>query len=65
MRNVRQAKDRQGSYGGQYVALDPATGNKVIASGPKSQRVAAEARRAGVKVPIIVYVPEKDSAYLF
>lgn len=60
-----KAKDRQGSYAGQYVAFDPKAGNRIVAHGPQSNRVAAEARRAGVEVPVIVYVPEENTACLY
>lgn len=64
-RTVRRAKDHQNGYAGRYVAVDPRIGHKIIAHGPKSNRVAAEARRAGVEVPVIIYVPEKDTASLY
>ncbi len=65
MGTARKAKENSRSYAGEYVALDPATGNKIIAHGRRSNSVAAEARRAGVKVPVIVYVPERDTACLY
>jgi hypothetical protein len=65
METARKPNGRKGTYEGQYVALDPATGDKVIAHGSRSDRVAAEARRAGVKVPMIIYVPERDTACLY
>jgi hypothetical protein len=65
METEQKVREQKGSYAGQYVALDPSTGNRIIAHGPKSNSVAAEARRAGVKVPVIIYVPEKDAAYLY
>jgi hypothetical protein len=65
METARQSNGRKGTYEGQYVALDPATGDKIIAHGSRSNRVAAEARRAGVKVPVIIYVPERDTACLY
>jgi len=65
MVTARKVKDHQGGYAGQYVALDPATGNKIVAHGTRSNCVAAEARRAGVEVPVIIYVPKRDSAYLY
>ena len=65
MGTPRKVKDRQACYAGQYVALDPATSDRVIAHGPKSNIVAAQARRAGIKVPVIIYVPEKDAASLY
>lgn len=61
----RREKERSISYAGQYVAFDPTASNKVVAHGPKSDRVAAAARRAGVQVPVIVYVPEKGAEYLY
>ena len=64
METARKPNGRKGTYEGQYVALDPATGDKVIAHGSRSNRVAAEAR-AGVKVPMIIYVPERDTACLY
>jgi hypothetical protein len=64
MGTVQKGKDRQGRYAGQYVALDSASGNRIIAHGPKSNCVAAEARRAGVQVPVIIYVPKSDPACL-
>ncbi len=65
METARKSNGRKGTYEGQYVALDPATGDKVIAHGSQSNRVAAEARRAGVEVPVIIYVPQRDTAYLY
>jgi hypothetical protein len=65
METTRKSNGRKGTYEGQYVALDPATGDKVIAHGSRSNRVAAQARRAGVKVPMIIYVPERDAACLY
>jgi len=62
---TRRVKERQVDYAGQYVAFDPTAGNRIIAHGRKSNRVAAEARRAGIEVPVIVYVPEKDTTSLY
>jgi len=65
MGTTQKVKDRQVGYGGQYVAFDPTANNRIIAHGRKSNRVAAEARHAGVEVPVIVYVPEKEAASLY
>jgi len=65
METARKSNGPKGTYEGQYVALDPATGDKIIAHGSRSDRVAAEARRAGVKVPMIIYVPERDTMHLY
>ena len=65
MEMSRREKEHNVCYAGQYVAFDPTASNKVVAHGPESNRVAAEARRAGVQVPVIVYVPEKNAEYLY
>jgi hypothetical protein len=65
MDSARKANGHKGTYEGQYVALNPADGDKIIAHGPQSNRVAAEARRAGVDVPMIIYVPKRDTACLY
>ena len=62
---VQKVTERRRSYAGQYVALDPSAGHKVIAHGSRSNVVAAKARRAGVEVPVIVYVPEKNAVCLY
>lgn len=49
------------SLAGKYVALDPADASKFIAVGTRSDAVARRARRAGVEVPIIIYVPKVKS----
>ena len=65
MRTAPKTKERPGNYAGQYVAFDPSANTTIVAHGAKSNRVAAKARRAGVEVPVIVYVPEKDTASLY
>jgi hypothetical protein len=54
------------SYQGKYVAL-ASTGKKVtiVASGFKVDAVIAKARRKGIEVPSIVFVPKKDVAYIY
>jgi hypothetical protein len=47
-------------YEGKYVALDPAVGRKVIASGRNAGAVVARARKLGVQVPAIMFVPRRD-----
>lgn len=48
---------RKPSYAGQYVALNQA--GKVIATGKNSAKVARKARKLGMAVPVIVYVPQQ------
>lgn len=50
-------------YQGRYVALNPSKGNKIIASGRDPGAVIRKARKKGVSVPAIVFVPREDVAY--
>lgn len=52
-------------YEGKYVAFDPCTGPKVIASGKNAGAVVARARKRGVEVPAIVFVPRSDEPSIF
>jgi len=53
------------NYEGKYVAYDPAKGSKVIASGAKIGTVVKSARKQGVDVPTIAFVPKKGMAYFY
>jgi hypothetical protein len=52
-------------YEGKYVAFNPAKGKKIIASGLDPGVVIRKARRMGVRVPAIVFVPRQDLAYIY
>lgn len=52
-------------YAGKYVTFDPATGKKIIASSSNPSTVIKKARRRGVDVPAIVFVPNKDTTCLY
>ncbi len=52
-------------YEGQYVAFDPSMGKKIIASGRDPGTVIRKARKMGVSVPAIVFVPKQDLAYIY
>ncbi len=52
-------------YEGKYVAFDPSAGKKVIASGKSAGAVVARARRLGVKVPAIVFVPRPGESLIY
>jgi hypothetical protein len=62
-RNEALIKERK--YEGKYVALSPSEGNKIIASGQNPSEVIEKARKKGVSVPAIVFVPKKDVAYIY
>lgn len=55
---------RQDEYRGKYVAFGSGS-KKVIASGSDPGVVIRTARSEGVEVPAIVFVPEKDVAYVY
>lgn len=52
-------------YEGKYVAFDPAAGKKVIASGKSAGTVVARARKLGVKVPAILFVPKSNESLVY
>jgi hypothetical protein len=52
-------------YEGKYVAFDPAAGKKVIASGRSAGNVVARARKRGVVVPAIFFVPRRDEPLIY
>ncbi len=52
-------------YEGKYVAFDPAVGRKVMASGRNAGAVVARARKLGVEVPAIMFVPRRDEPLIY
>lgn len=46
-------------YEGKYVAFDPVVGPKIIAFGRDAGAVVAKARKLGVEVPAILFVPRR------
>lgn len=55
--NTIWMRDRSGSYGGQYVALE---NGELVATGKGYPDTLANARRAGAVRPLITYVPRED-----
>ncbi len=51
-------------YQGKYVAISPGE-EKIIASGQDPAAVIEKARKKGVSVPAIVFVPKKNVAYIY
>jgi hypothetical protein len=47
-------------YEGKYAAFDPSLGQKVIASGRNAGAVVAKARKLGIEVPALIFVPRRD-----
>ncbi len=52
-------------YEGQYVAFDPAKGKKVIAHSKDAGAVVDKARKLGVNVPAVIFVPRTDVTYIY
>jgi hypothetical protein len=52
-------------YEGKYVAFDPAVGQRVIAFGRNAGAVVAKARKLGVEVPAIMFVPRHDEPLIY
>lgn len=50
---------------GQYIAFDSSAGKKIVASGSNPGTVIKKARGQGVEVPAIVFVPKKDTTFLY
>ncbi len=74
MRSAAMAKKRgrrverlvvDARYEGMYVAFDPAVGQKVIASGRNAGAVVARARKLGVEVPAIMFVPRRNEPMIY
>jgi hypothetical protein len=52
-------------YGGQYVATRSFEDKKVVSHGSEASQVFNEARRKGVKEPVVFYVPKKGMAQIY
>lgn len=61
----RRALVTDRKYQGKYVAFSPSEGKKIIASGRNPGVVIQKARKQGVEVPAIVFVPKKGVAYIY
>lgn len=48
-------------YGGNYVATRSFKDTRVVCFGPDPIRVFDEAKKKGVKDPVVLYVPKKGS----
>ena len=52
-------------YQGKYVAFGGIGSSKIIASGRSVNSVTQRARKQGVEVPVIVFVPKDDTSYIY
>ncbi|MBM4031738.1 MAG: hypothetical protein FJ291_08140 [Planctomycetes bacterium] len=52
-------------YCGRYVALRSFDDNTVVGSGKTPARALKQARDAGVKEPVLLFVPPKDAVLIY
>ena len=52
-------------YWDKYVAMDGFNSHKIIAYGKDAGKVIDDARKAGVEVPVVVYVPNPNISYIY
>jgi len=52
-------------YEGKYVAFDPEKSEKVLAFGQNAGTVIKKARERGAQTPAILFVPKKNTAYIY
>ena len=57
--------DTTSEYAGKYVALKSRDDDTVVAYGTEPKRVHEEAIQKGSKNPVLLFVPEKDSVYIY
>ena len=52
-------------YSGKYVAMRSLKNKKVIAWGTDPLKVYEQAKKLGVREPVLLYVPEKDEVLIY
>lgn len=62
---AKRAAIKSKKYVGKYIAFNPSTSKRVIASGSNPATVIKRARSQGVEIPAIVFVPDKDTTCLY
>ena len=66
-KNVKKTKalvtDKK--YEGKYVAFDSSKGRKIVASDRNPGKLIDKARKLGIDVPAIVFVPKGNTAYIY
>ena len=65
MDNVLLSAGDAEKYSGQYVILTASEGGEVAASGRTLTDALKEAAVRGVTDPILAYIPEKDSVFIY
>lgn len=52
-------------YSGKHVAMKSFEDNTIVASGKNPGKVYVAAQKKGVDNPVMVFVPKKDTTYIF
>jgi hypothetical protein len=52
-------------YEGKYVALKSFTDNTIVAFGDKPEKVLKSAIKTGIKEPVVIYVPARQTTYIY
>ena len=52
-------------YFGQYVATRSFTDKRVISHGSDPVKVFKDAKKRGIKHPVIVFIPQKDVVHIY
>ncbi len=52
-------------YEGKYVAFRSFNDKQIVASGKKLNEVMERAQKKGVRSPVLIFVPQKDHAYIY
>jgi len=62
---MKQVLVKEKKYQGQYVAVKNIRNTRVIASGSNLKTTLEKALKKGVKKPLLIYVPEKDTVHIY
>ena len=52
-------------YGGKYVATRSLKDKRVVSSGEDMAKVYADAKKKGVKAPVVFFVPQKGMVSIY
>jgi hypothetical protein len=52
-------------YGGQFVTVKSFGSKTVVTHGKKAVDVMARAKKKGIEEPVLIFVPKKNTGYLF
>ena len=62
---MEQTLLKNNKYNGKYVAIKDFDDNTIIGEGNEPQEAYEKAIKKGFKEPVILYVPLKDTVYIY